>query len=509
MPKITISPAQALLKLIAHYRTHASTPEEQGYLENLIHIYLDGTVNPDLRNHYYNFVSFHANDVLEPYIISTDPVVIDSDPTRRYFETLLSLESIKGTIQLLPQDRLNYFYTELCNMLRDQDYPSYTEAMQVLAGQVPNQKNELFKEYASYIKRISNGKVFGDDQGFTSDDREVLHQMVSCTFLSVKCAQSIAVNASFPLNVYGSNTECFGYFGGQRGKKLKDKAQNKGLSHNYGLIKGHMPVSISDDAYSTDCFPFLKSSEQANYEPNTNWVDNNFYHLVHPFSNSISGTMLCLLRSLCFFQNSNIFIFTDNADDFKNFIRLATSSIVYYSGGHSLHEILSVLRLPEVIREVQEKHRLNHLHLEKAFTSQLYLDENRADFDRALNKSIAYNEQYLQRCQINSQIETGVLLQETEKHETNEVVVIEQTPHYDIPQEHTALNAYSLFALVDSTLEVEGSISKNRNTYAGKRKHNQVNGVDESEPKPCKKKRRLGNQVDEEISGVLPSLSQN
>ena len=59
-----------------------------------------------------------------------------------------------------------------------------------------------------------------------------------------------------------------------------------------------MPLPQDDIARAEAAIGYLKPSDQAIYNENAAWVQGNFERLVHPFSNSISGTMLCQLRSL-------------------------------------------------------------------------------------------------------------------------------------------------------------------------------------------------------------------
>jgi len=45
-------------------------------------------------------------------------------------------------------------------------------------------------------------------------------------------------------------------------------------------------------------FPYIKPSDQAKYDKEALWIQKSFSHLVHPYSNSLSGTLLCQLRAL-------------------------------------------------------------------------------------------------------------------------------------------------------------------------------------------------------------------
>ncbi|WP_160116796.1 hypothetical protein [Legionella sainthelensi] len=172
-----------------------------------------------------------------------------------------------------------------------------------------------------------------------------------------------------------------------------------------------MPLSRDDIAFSERPFNFLKSSEQAKYDEKALWVKNNFDQAVHPFSNSISGTMLCLLHALCFFQDAKIYPFTESPDE-NNFIKLFSSVVVYFSGGHSLHELISVLRLPEVINELQDKPSLKGFDLNGVFISSIFLNNNEQAFEQALQKAIVYNNHCILKNFLNIEVRTGKLLKQ-------------------------------------------------------------------------------------------------
>ncbi|HHF7365835.1 TPA: hypothetical protein ACPSKY_000936 [Legionella bozemanae] len=94
-----------------------------------------------------------------------------------------------------------------------------------------------------------------------------------------------------PLDIYGEGIYL------ERGKATKEN-QSKTTTSALGLLQSSDPVPLDDPARMTQIQEFLKPSEQSTYDPNAQWVKDNFSRLVHPFSNSISGTMLCQIRAL-------------------------------------------------------------------------------------------------------------------------------------------------------------------------------------------------------------------
>lgn len=401
-----ISPAQAILKLIEYYqRPENLTASANTSLLNLYDLYLNGTYRPDRLTSLNDILALHKNDVLKPYQISFEPDVIDNDPTKRYFETHLAFATLKNVSKEMDSKKLEYLVSELKNMLLISNYTLYKKAKKVLKGKQAD-NTEVSKKTADYLNRIRDKKLFTVEQGFTTSDRKKIKSMIKISLLAIMCA---TYNKNLPLKVYGKDKSCFGFFGKEKGKILKAK-DDTGHSQHYGLIKGHMPLSANDIAFSDSTFPFLKAAEQAKYDEKAIWLKKNFYHSVHPYSNSISGTLLCVIRILCYYQNIGIFTFTDTKKTFDDFIKLFSSTLLFFSGGHSMYEMISVLQLPEIINELQNKNKLDYLDLKNKQISSLYFYNNELAFKIALKKSIEYNNQYLGKCQLNEEIIKGVKL---------------------------------------------------------------------------------------------------
>ncbi len=304
----------------------------------------------------------------------------------------MAFESIQKGIKKTCLTKLDKMYDRLQMILAHYDHDVSKRSKEVLAGKLPvfpknrnnpNRPKDPFSEqscgeFSDYLNRIRDNILFTDAQGYSQEDRKKIELIIACSFLSVSCAQS-KVDRQLPLDIYESEP----YFAAQRGKELKlssaldcdDKIKwdsDIGGSQHYGLIKGHMPIAQDDLAFSSTPFSFTKSSEQSFYDKKAQWVQDNFYHSVHSFSNSISGTMLCMLKGLCFLQslNNNKTTFpmiTDTIVDFDNYIKLFSSLIVCFSGGHSLHELIAVLRLPQIRDEFAVLSFCTHLeHLSRA-----------------------------------------------------------------------------------------------------------------------------------------------
>lgn len=67
------------------------------------------------------------------------------------------------------------------------------------------------------------------------------------------------------------------------------------------------------------------------------------------------------------------------------------------------------MKLPEIIDELQNKYT-KPLNLQNAFISTIFLKGNEEAFEKALQKSIEYNNKYLQRNDLNAEIIKGIKL---------------------------------------------------------------------------------------------------
>ncbi len=97
--------------------------------------------------------------------------------------------------------------------------------------------------------------------------------------------------------------------------------------------------------------------------------------------------MLVQLRVLKYLQNESRAAFT-NLEKTLNYIKCFSSILLYNSGGHSFHEFLSVLSVPEV----KESFGFDNINEET-----LLLDSNRKAFEQSLMDTIAYNKTILVR----------------------------------------------------------------------------------------------------------------
>lgn len=383
--KIVISPGQGLLILIDHYK-HLGDTVKVGRLKKL---YLCGAENAKEVKEIQNLLK---DPCLSQYKISFNSQTINNDPTRRYFETHLAYESLKHGLAKIDKDKLHTHFERLKESI---PIKKRKELEGVLNGTFNDKDKALNKEYADYIAKIKSGKMFAE---LSQDDRDKIELLAKCSFLGVLNAQLNRL----PLNIYGTGI----YSEKNKGKVLIGKEQSTTRSQNLGILKGHMPVALDDLARSSTEIPYLKPSDQSDYIEHAQWVKANFGQLVHPFSNSISGTMLCQLRSHADLRNQAVSEFIDSAENLEQYSRLMASAMLLHSGGHTIKEFTAPLSLPQVKKEFRGIPGFDQISLES-----MYLTNNEEGFDAALTDAIAYNKNILLRDNLHAQIKGNLVVE--------------------------------------------------------------------------------------------------
>ena len=377
MPKYspTISPGQGLLLLIDHCKNDPIK------VDKLKKLYLSGAeTTADAEE----IKALLKDPVLSSYKVSFEATTINEDATRRYFETHLAYESLTHGLSKIDHGELKAHADNLFAMI---PADKKAEIEHVLNGEIRPQDNNLFKEYADYINKIRRGEMFPD---LSAAEREKVELLVKSSFLGV-------VNAWYtpmPLNIYGTGI----YSEANKGKEIV-KGQDSTRNQNLGLMKGHMPLALDDIARSDKEIPYLKPSDQAAFVEHAQWVKSNFGKMVHPFSNSISGTMLCQLRASAKLRDEGHGVFTDSGERMGQFSQLLVSAMLFNSGGHTLHEFTAPMSLDSVRDEFRTTPGFDKINLES-----MYRTGNEEALDAALKDTIQYNKTLLMRQALHAQI---------------------------------------------------------------------------------------------------------
>lgn len=149
-----------------------------------------------------------------------------------------------------------------------------------------------------------------------------------------------------------------------------------------------MPVPNDGVAYTPSDMPILKHSDQATYVEGAAFVERSFAQKVHPFSNSISGTVLAQLRTLAALKSDSTVVYANSAEMMSKYLQLSIATMSYLVGSHSLYEFTAPLSLPEVLEEFKELKGFENISLES-----LFYTGNENSFTRTLN----YNQQTLKQ----------------------------------------------------------------------------------------------------------------
>ena len=371
-----ISPGQGLLLMIAHYKKN---PEMCSELEKL---YLSGVKDSSDKERMKEY--FH-DEALGGYQISYTPKSINDDPTRRYFETHLAYESLKNGLNNLDMAELKKHYQNLIDLLPESRADEWVEILNAkfdpdFDDDSYDEDTETIKQYTVYIQQIELKKIFKD---FSSDNSEKIVLLVKCSFLGVLSAYF----TDMPLDIYDT-----GFFEDARRGKVFVKGQETTRNQNWGLMKGHMPLPLDDIALAYRAPPLLKPSDQSTFVDHAEWPKMNFDKMVHPFSNSISGTTLAQLRSMAKLRADGQYTFSASSEKMAEYFKLFISAMLFGSGGHSIYEFASPLFLPETQKIFDSIPGFDKISLESMF-----LIGNETGFHEALKDAIRYNAMILQR----------------------------------------------------------------------------------------------------------------
>ena len=172
-----ITPGQGLLLLIKHYR------DDPIKLRALKSLYINGANNGE---HCIELCDALLQDpVLKAHDIVIDELSINSDPTRRYFETHLAYHTLKNQLGLLSEDALNLLYLSAFGLFYQKIPPEkLCIVQQVVKGQLVRptfHKRENY-QYHFYIQRILEGSIFSE---FSQIERDKILHLVRLLYVAL------------------------------------------------------------------------------------------------------------------------------------------------------------------------------------------------------------------------------------------------------------------------------------------------------------------------------------
>lgn len=413
--KIDISIGQALL-IIINELTQCGNIQE---VKNLKEYYLAGFPNESIKNNWLEkLITGSYSHYFKDYNIKTDPASINKDPSRRYFETCLAAGTLKKSLkELNTQELIQYNEININSILETETnefvIAKLKEGIQNITSGIIKTGNPIFldtflEEYGDLVSRCTGKNdafeslqefLANQDKNVQQQDEEFQEFKEKFKLLAISGILSILNcnlnQTTFPVNkVYGN-----GYYNNiHRGRETK-KNQHAGSLH-LGLMKSHMPVPYYGITMTNHPFPYTRPADRSSYNINSAWPKKLFSQLVHPFSSSISSTILAQWRTLLFFLQSKSLPI--KADKIPTFIKAFISVFLYNSGGHGVYEFLFPFRLQNLEKpsiEIIDADIYNKINIK-----YLFLDTNEIAFNNALNQAIDYNNQIIKKYKLNHQI---------------------------------------------------------------------------------------------------------
>lgn len=335
--------------------------------------------------------------ILSEYKISKEPKVINEDPSRRYFETHLAYYILQQQLQHLNSDILNEMLDFYYLYINDNEKIVFDNLFKGGFSTIAGITGDEFSDAVSSIYSADYYK------GFSELDRFKLASLIKITYLSNVIKEQGKKNIPL-LDVY-YNPDSF--LNPENRGRFEKEDQKQASTCHFGLLKSYMSTSQDDICFRGRSFPYGKPSERNSFYPDKKWPKENFNKLVHPFSSSISGTLFGVVSILAYLKDLEVSFFNTNRQ-MAVFLNCLTSVLLYNSGGHTFNEFFSALKIKEVQDAFQDISGFDQISLQTLMTG-----DNQKPFEKALNETITYNNQWILRHKLQDEIIKGVTLKKT------------------------------------------------------------------------------------------------
>lgn len=327
--------------------------------------------------------------------------LMNNDPIRRYFESILCHNSLRDNLDTLDSTVLTQHFNNV--------FAQMPRVMQFLVPKViyhgninstTARKVDVAPEYITAIQKLSNQDNFPSLKpqkpiGQKSPDT-VLKERLDKMLLLVKTSHAAMTAVSshkathFPLNIYGEKGSV--YSAPRRGRINRvgdDGSKQEVKSNNLGIMRSFMPMprdnALFEETSINTANQYRRPPDASTYAEGAEMPEKFFSSQVSPFVNSISGTMLCQLRVMAKLLNEQQLEYKNNPEQLKIFFKSFVSYMIYNSGGHSLQEFMSVFQLPQVQELFKDIPGFADLNLR-----QLFQTENDASFMESMDEAIIY-----------------------------------------------------------------------------------------------------------------------
>jgi hypothetical protein len=361
--KVDIAVDQALLILLDRYRGDLDK------FSQLKKLYLSGVTGQDSLN---ALKAFLESSELSVYQVCDSFETANKSATRRYFESNLALESLKQ-YKFSPELRL---YSDLVS-------ESASSSIDILLKRKT--------EYGDCAALLESTEALPH---MSDETKDIAYEML---LLSASAVDICRTNCQVSLDIY--NAEVLSVQQNSAAYKQKDQ-QLVRLLHGGNLLS-HAPLPRDDELFLTDRvsdLDFTRATLSSTGVIGSFWVNKLTDSKVHPFVNSISGTVLAQIRIAIHSLTVDMFPFKEQKT-FKEFFRAFISTLVYFLGGHSLYEFVYLFQRDDIKNSLGKYLNLGDINLES-----LFLQDNDMAFEKALDKTIQYNKQIIQRKTVRTQL---------------------------------------------------------------------------------------------------------
>lgn len=390
MSNLTITPGQALLLLMRHYQDDAAKMAE------LKKVYFIGTpYDAKLLD------PFLADPVLAEYNITASLDAISNDPTRRYFESYFAKGILEHEIEKLDYVNVN----RILSRLQQQFFPAakYTVDYANAEAEFAAVKNGEYKgnhpsfiEYSTIISRVES-----DYPDLSSAEQNRIKNLFAISFISTLTCD--VLGALLPVHIYGKGI----FAKDRRGVYPKVPEHATSRTSAKGIMKSIMPLSYDDILFNEDELGQVRAPDRSTYDPNADWSKVIAQGKIHPFVNSISGTVLAILRTTIHQKKMKALPF-DDINEITNYLRCMICALLYSTGGHCMFEYSFPMFLKDIQKAMFDVDGFDDLTFETFF-----VEGNEAAFDAALEETIEYNDKLLKQKAVNRQITSHKHFDET------------------------------------------------------------------------------------------------
>ena len=280
------------------------------------------------------------------HTVNRTPEFIHNDPIRRYFETHVAHEFLKRQLTEFPlsflqglEQLFKRYFAEVLN------HPELQECIGILNGGKAKDSHGINFEFANVIQALQDlTHPYAD---FTDEERKQLLSITKFTYLLNRITYTLDAGSSgLPLNLYET-----GFYNPNARGRIQKENQGSTLSHTYGLLKNIHPLPSSDITFR-DTPVTEKPADKVRPGFKKAWPDKVFKTLTDPFSTSISGVMLTVIRALSPFLET---LPEDVKKRLPAYLTLSASSLLFDMGGHSYNEFMHPLKLPKIQRTYSRK----------------------------------------------------------------------------------------------------------------------------------------------------------